>query len=422
MVVTAEQATEYFRQDVAHAEEIVNRLLKQEVNEQQFDVLVSFTFSTNETVFQDSTILRAVNAGKLQMVPKLLVRSASLFRGPSSRRRRLLLRRRRYQEASYWKHGVVRRARRIRRPFSWRRQRSGVPRDEVMPRSKLSQVWSPLNSRSALENIVEELAKRYVPTSDARTCCFKPVLRAAHAWFFKSATAAPRFVYPYPRFPMQTTQRPRVIPTAFPWTPRYYPGAIQTQTARPYVPNHYPAGGVIPTAMPVMQRTYIRPHTWRQAGNLQRASGAKPNFHHAIWRQPAPRSLPIWPPVHSPQFPMQPTQRPRVIPTAYPWTPRYYPGAFQTQTARPYVPDYHPASVIPTAMPVIQRTFSRSFTWRQAEKTPRAPNVKPNSKPDVWIQPVTGSPPLRPPVNPRPQYATIWHGTYPDTKGLGLLG
>lgn len=56
-----EQVDEWLRQDVQEAEEAVNRLVKTELNQNQFDALVSFVFNIGSGNFERSQLLRLVN-------------------------------------------------------------------------------------------------------------------------------------------------------------------------------------------------------------------------------------------------------------------------------------------------------------------------------------------------------------------------
>src|SRR5262245_30853631 len=65
--VTAEQAEEHLRLDLAPVERFVRASVTVELNQGQYDALVSFCFSIGEAAFGKSDVLRKVNAG--QVVP-----------------------------------------------------------------------------------------------------------------------------------------------------------------------------------------------------------------------------------------------------------------------------------------------------------------------------------------------------------------
>ena len=59
--VTNEQIAENFISDISKAEKVVNRHLKVDVTQAQFDVLVSFVFNLGSGNFRSSTILKLFN-------------------------------------------------------------------------------------------------------------------------------------------------------------------------------------------------------------------------------------------------------------------------------------------------------------------------------------------------------------------------
>ncbi len=61
--ISEAQATELLRQDLATAEDSVNRLVEVPLNGNQFDALVSFVYNVGSGAFRDSTLLKVLNAG-----------------------------------------------------------------------------------------------------------------------------------------------------------------------------------------------------------------------------------------------------------------------------------------------------------------------------------------------------------------------
>jgi lysozyme len=72
--LTAEQADELLEQDVKPAETTVNNNVKVELNQHQFDALVSFTFNVGGGAFKGSTLLKKLNNGQYDQVPAQLMR------------------------------------------------------------------------------------------------------------------------------------------------------------------------------------------------------------------------------------------------------------------------------------------------------------------------------------------------------------
>jgi lysozyme len=63
---TDEQVRAWLEEDVREAEDAVNRLVKVELTQNQFDMLVSFVFNVGEGQFKKSTMLKLINAGDME--------------------------------------------------------------------------------------------------------------------------------------------------------------------------------------------------------------------------------------------------------------------------------------------------------------------------------------------------------------------
>lgn len=72
--ITEGQATALLAQDVRPAEAAVNAAVKTEINQNQFDALVSFAFNVGVGGFRSSTALKKINEGKLDEVPAWLAK------------------------------------------------------------------------------------------------------------------------------------------------------------------------------------------------------------------------------------------------------------------------------------------------------------------------------------------------------------
>lgn len=69
-----EQVSALLGQDLHPAENAVNSGTKVELNQNQFDALVAFTFNTGTQAFTDSTLLKLLNQGNYDAVPDQLRR------------------------------------------------------------------------------------------------------------------------------------------------------------------------------------------------------------------------------------------------------------------------------------------------------------------------------------------------------------
>jgi lysozyme len=72
--LTDQQALDLLSQDVQPAEQAVNKGVKVELNQDQFDALVSFTFNVGVGAFNGSTLLKVLNQGQYTQVPAQLQR------------------------------------------------------------------------------------------------------------------------------------------------------------------------------------------------------------------------------------------------------------------------------------------------------------------------------------------------------------
>jgi len=62
-IITKEQAEELLKKDVKSAEYYVNKEVKHELNQNQYDALVSFVFNIGSVKFRCSTLLMRLNNG-----------------------------------------------------------------------------------------------------------------------------------------------------------------------------------------------------------------------------------------------------------------------------------------------------------------------------------------------------------------------
>lgn len=64
---TQAQAEAWLMEDIAHANDVVNRLVKANLTQHQHDALVDFVFNAGEGNFASSTLLKDLNAGYMQL-------------------------------------------------------------------------------------------------------------------------------------------------------------------------------------------------------------------------------------------------------------------------------------------------------------------------------------------------------------------
>jgi lysozyme len=70
LTITQEQADVFLHSDVAGAVACVNKLVKVNVNQNQFDALVDFTYNAGCAALAKSTLLRLLNAGDFASAAK----------------------------------------------------------------------------------------------------------------------------------------------------------------------------------------------------------------------------------------------------------------------------------------------------------------------------------------------------------------
>ncbi len=72
--ITQALADSYFSEDVKWAVDTVNNSVKTELQQNQIDALVSFTYNVGEGAFKSSTLLKKLNTGDYKSVPSELDR------------------------------------------------------------------------------------------------------------------------------------------------------------------------------------------------------------------------------------------------------------------------------------------------------------------------------------------------------------
>lgn len=73
-MISEEEAHEIFLSDVAIAEKAVSENVNVDINQFQFDALVSFTFNVGVSAFKNSTLLRVLNSGDYKAAANELLR------------------------------------------------------------------------------------------------------------------------------------------------------------------------------------------------------------------------------------------------------------------------------------------------------------------------------------------------------------
>ena len=97
--ITKEEAERLLIKDLAWAENVVEDALKVPVTAHQFDALTSFVFNVGEGAFRKSTLLRELNRGNYDAVPRQLLR---WDKAGKPKRTLKGLTRRRVAEAALW--------------------------------------------------------------------------------------------------------------------------------------------------------------------------------------------------------------------------------------------------------------------------------------------------------------------------------
>lgn len=88
--ISYEKALELLQEDTKEAEDAVNRLVKVELTQNQFDMLVSFVFNLGEGQFSKSTLLKVLNNKQYQeaadQFPKWCYDNGKMIQGLLNRR------------------------------------------------------------------------------------------------------------------------------------------------------------------------------------------------------------------------------------------------------------------------------------------------------------------------------------------------
>jgi len=95
---TQEQADDWLRADVQYAVAAVNHLVTVELEQHQFDPLVSLTYNIGQVAFGNSTLLKMLNAGQFNSVPGQFLR---WDKGPNGQPLPGLTRRRKAEAAMF---------------------------------------------------------------------------------------------------------------------------------------------------------------------------------------------------------------------------------------------------------------------------------------------------------------------------------
>ena len=101
-IITKEQAIKYLAADVKDAEFAVRKYVKVQLNDNQYGALVSLVFNIGAGAFARSTLLKRINAGRLEDVPQQFM----LWVNNDGKRMRGLVRRR-AAEVELWSSPTV---------------------------------------------------------------------------------------------------------------------------------------------------------------------------------------------------------------------------------------------------------------------------------------------------------------------------
>jgi lysozyme len=105
MKITEQEAHEILDRDLDKAEAAVNRLVKVPLTDNEFAVLVSFIHNLGIGTFQNSTLLRKLNEGKRDEVPKELMKYVNVRQKDGKLQQVQGLVNRRAAEAGLWAKG-----------------------------------------------------------------------------------------------------------------------------------------------------------------------------------------------------------------------------------------------------------------------------------------------------------------------------
>ena len=72
--LTKQQALDLLGQDLLRFEDAVNKGVRVDLGQNQFDAIVSFTFNVGDNAFKNSTLLKVLNQGRHNEVPNQLRR------------------------------------------------------------------------------------------------------------------------------------------------------------------------------------------------------------------------------------------------------------------------------------------------------------------------------------------------------------